>query len=424
MSVIRSVVARIIYNSWWPRVARTDATATEGVRRAVKIMSWTISLSGFLVSIAAIATPLGLYESIAAEKAPTLVPFRYVEDTSPFGSGTLPRSSLGFSRICRDGLAACPNSDNGNVTSGFFTNGTGYAMAPGGYNTRITKNLFDFLSSGATQIAPTVSSVFDIQWRTYTNAQSQNVTDFLYIPSDYYDNGSTYLVGSYRPLTSLILDETWEVIEGLIVDLKSGGIGFRNHTIPFTDSPYGGTWSEDILFIEPVTECVDLNITVDYTLGSTVSGLGPIQSPAIVDHGGFFAANKTSPSYDHSDAQVDPQLAYRAYEGAWLTNALTMALYNITDPGPEQWKFPFSYLNSYFGAEYKLPSSLYTGEAASVLFSSDAINTDGFSSWLSGALSSDFQDNSTINVPPNPFQINSTSYDNIGKSASSISLRC
>ena len=78
---------------------------------------------------------------------------------------------------------------------------------------------------------------------------------------------------------------------------------------------------------------MDLNITVDYTLGSTVAGEKGIRNPAIVDHGGFFAANKTSLSYDHSDDQVDPQLAYRAYEGAWLTNALTMALFKHYQPG-------------------------------------------------------------------------------------------
>jgi hypothetical protein len=269
-----------------------------------------------------------------------------------------------------------------------------------------------------------VSSVFDIQWRTYTDANEQNAnTSFADQPPDYYNNGSTYIVGTYRSLASLIVNEAWEVVEGLIVDLKSGGVGFRNHSIPFTESPYGGTWSEDILFIEPVTECVNLNITVDYTLGSSMAGSKAIRNPAIIDHGGFFAVNKTSPSYDHPDDQIDPQLVYRAYEGAWVTNAVTMLLFNITNQGSEPWKLPFSYLNSRFGAEYKLPSDAKTGEAESYQLSHKSITIGNFYSWLSDALRSEFTQTNIskpstyapANVPPNPFHINSTSYYDIGK---------
>ncbi len=48
-----------------------------------------------------------------------------------------------------------------------------------------------------------------------------------------------------------------------MVDTIRGGIGFRNHTIP-TQVYLGAEWDEDLLWIEPVTECVNLNLSVEF----------------------------------------------------------------------------------------------------------------------------------------------------------------
>jgi hypothetical protein len=45
------------------------------------------------------------------------------------------------------------------------------------------------------------------------------------------DNGATHTVGIYQPLSSLLLNDV-VTIEGLIVDMKDGGIGLRNHSAP------------------------------------------------------------------------------------------------------------------------------------------------------------------------------------------------
>jgi len=54
-------------------------------------------------------------------------------------------------------------------------------------------------------------------------------------------------------------------VDGLIVDLKDGGLGFRNHTIPL-GSGQGARWDEDILFVVPETTCVDTNLTLAFNI--------------------------------------------------------------------------------------------------------------------------------------------------------------
>jgi hypothetical protein len=98
----------------------------------------------------------------------------------------------------------------------------------------------------------------------------------------------------------------------------------RNHTAPAEQLEYGASWSEDLLFLEPVTECVDTNLTYDFELVSMTN----VGNPVLVDHGGFININHTYPTYDPSSAQDDPQLAYRAYKGAWMNNAYTMLVCN------------------------------------------------------------------------------------------------
>jgi hypothetical protein len=96
-------------------------------------------------------------------------------------------------------------------------------------NSTIPTNVTEICTSGSSNTS-TVSSLFDIQYRSWTN------------PSNYIVNfvNKTFLGEDFRTLESLVTHDRIELVEGLIVDTKSGGVGYRNHTIP-VDLEYGGT---------------------------------------------------------------------------------------------------------------------------------------------------------------------------------------
>lgn len=302
-----------------------------------------------LCAIAGVITPVGLYNELEPSDH-EIAPFAYVQDTSPFGRATSPRSSLPFSRVCSQlhgpflqGPAPCPYSGN-TVILDF--DGSSYTFEyPYGYNTTVPQIVRDIYSSGTQNEKTTVSNYFDIQWRQY-NLGHQS----------YLDNGSFYLVADYRSVTSLILDNNAITpVEGLVVDMQTPGIGFRNHTLP-TGLQNGATWTEDLLFVEPQSSCVNLNLTLDYTIGPNSSV--PLSELYLVDRGGFFALNHTYPVYDHANAQNDPELQARAYQAAYLNNVWSMAYLNVTNPnGLPAGEQGFSYLNSSYGKKFPLPTN-------------------------------------------------------------------
>jgi hypothetical protein len=182
--------------------------------------------------------------------------FTYLQDNSYFGLASPPRSPDSWARLCGTGTLdvgprPCPFTDTvSQVTS--FSNGTITYNYPYGVNLNVPKILLDTFSSGSTN-SSTVSNYFDIQFR-------RTVTS----TSSLYNNGSAYQTGSFRSIQSLVLNNATEAIEGLVVDTVQGQVGFRNHsaTLQFE---HGATWSEDILFIQPQSVCVDTNLTLDFT---------------------------------------------------------------------------------------------------------------------------------------------------------------
>jgi hypothetical protein len=402
--------------SFWPNALSTDATASKGVRSHITVVSWAITLTTVFVSIAAIVTPLGLYETVRQSNTPSLVPFHYVKDASPFGSGTAERPSLGFSRICIFGERACPNDMNKvynvsyiNVTLVDGTNATRRIDNMTTYDTRIPRRLLEYFSSGLPRLGRTVSGPFDIQWRTWK-------TTIINDPHSYYDNNTAFIRGDYRHISSLILDNALEAVEGLIVDSKSGGIGFRNHSVPAPDLLNGAVWTEDLLFIEPVTKCSSMDLALEYTLVIPF-----VYNYTIVDHGGFVNVNKSTPYWEGTDDQQDPRLFDRAYMAAWKTKMLTMFLYNITNTrtGPDKLtKPPFSYLNSQIGDKLNLPDPL-GGTVGGISYNS--LSTQAlYGDWLKDALDA-YQLNATLGdqldpgPPPNPWNVTYADYLNISK---------
>lgn len=290
------------------------------------------------VGIAAVVTPLGLYDSVVLGESSVPQPFRYQNDSSPFGAGTPPRANLGFNRLCGAFLPiACPGSKT--VVQESSKGDKISVNLTGSYDMDIPTSLSEMFQSGLTRLPPTMSSMFDIQWRSY----AINVDEKK-------NNGSPFLVGNYKQVDNLLLRDGYMVVDGLIVDNKNGGIGFRNHTIPAPHLKYGGLWTEDLLFIEPSTKCVDTNITVDFTIPdySYNSTMGNVR---LTDHGGFSKLNTTYPQYDRSDPQKNPDLYGRAFKAAFLHNAYTMLLLNVTNPRTKTME-PWSYMNSKEGQSF------------------------------------------------------------------------
>jgi ABC-type phosphate transport system permease subunit len=74
-----------MHNSLWPVFLRTDSAATfEASKRALFISLFNTFML-VLIAITAVATPLGLYEGIAAETASSDITFHYIRDPTPMG---------------------------------------------------------------------------------------------------------------------------------------------------------------------------------------------------------------------------------------------------------------------------------------------------------------------------------------------------
>lgn len=370
-------------------------------------------LTTLLVTVAAIVTPLGLYDTVTQSNDPTLVPFQYVRDGSPFGAETAQRPALGFSRICLSGERVCPNDANReyNVTyQKVQINSTDSYLRRidnvKTYDTRIPSRLWHYFSSGLPRLGPTVSGPFDIQWRIWrlmNNTQHAG-----------YNNNTGLVFGDYRHVSSVILKDSFEVVEGLVADSKLGGIGFRNHSIPVSNVLEGAVWTEDLLFLEPVTKCVNMNLTLEYTLKTP-----SLQNITIVDNGGFVNIDRSTPYWRGSNDQEDPQLADRAYIAAWKTKMLTMFLLNITNTnnGPDKLQSPpFSYLKSRVGDKFNLPDQSSTDSP----ISHNNLRVQLHGGWLADALEA-YTWNSVSkgrlipDAPSNPWNVTKGDYLEISK---------
>lgn len=299
------------------------------------------------MSIASIITPFGLYDTIAPSKSQPEKLFGYLRDDSAFGYGTPPRSDAPFTRVCGSDFG-CPGQTF-NQTCNEAGNNCSLV-----YDPRIPTSIRDLFSNGATKIGSSVSSLFDIQWRTYNNG------------SDGFSILGWYLQYSYRQLSELILDGKVEAIEGLIVDMVAGGVGFRNHTAPLPPPlPYGSMWTEDILFIEPETHCVDLNITLDFNLPADVYAISGFDNLTITDRGGLSGLNRINPGFDTSpNGQTDLNLEQRAYNAAWLNNFMTLVFYNATDPDSTN----ITRLDVAEGARFSIPTNSTSSECSPGVF--------------------------------------------------------
>ncbi|OJD27594.1 hypothetical protein ACJ73_01016 [Blastomyces percursus] len=313
-----SVLGRFLQSTPWPTLLNVDTVATTGVKRRVNVVSWLLTVAVALVAIASIVTPLGLYESIEPSNEDENSPFKYMKDTSAFGYGTPPRPNGFFSRHCGTEYQ-CPGAivEKKCEKIGLLENCTSSV------DITLPESFIAPFRDGATKFSPSVSSIFDIQWRTY-------------VDNGYKPSKDVFVKPAYRQLATLLLEDKIIPVEGLVVNMKTGGLGFRAHTVPQRHYEFGSRWREDILFIEPDTQCVDLNFTMEFVLPRDVTTSDQyVEELKIVDQGGFSGLrDNPAPSLDRiiSNGQVNLNLKDRATSAGWFNNFLTMVFYNVTEP--------------------------------------------------------------------------------------------
>ncbi|KAH8812938.1 hypothetical protein F5884DRAFT_318929 [Xylogone sp. PMI_703] len=320
-----SVLGRLLNNSKWPYILRSDSVTKRKVSKRVLIPSAISSFGLLFLGIVSSVTPLGLSSSIS-QVAPQLVAFQYIQDDSPIGQATTSHADYATNRLCGYFIQLnCPGNAAGYTT---FENSTGWygiANTPDAYiSSTIASNITEAFTSATSDPGNTISSVFDIQYRSfvqYNNSTRPGPDE----SAPWIDQGRPRSQGGSQFYQSLILNNRFEAVEGVVLDLVSGGIGFRNHTLPPSSST-GFVWQEDLLWIEPETVCVDLNITVDYSIdpdGGALNG-------RLTDRGGLVHLTKDYPQLDMNNTQNDPALYGRAWKGAVLTNYNIMIYFNET----------------------------------------------------------------------------------------------
>jgi hypothetical protein len=166
-------------------------------------------------------------------------------------------------------------------------------------------------------------------WQRFTNS-SNAPSNTSRLSAARFD--AIYPIGEVQHISTLALNDKYEAVEGLVVDTIDGGIGFRNHSVPPV-STYGSNWSEELLFIQPVTACVNTNLTLEYRVPqSDVLELSEATTAVrLIDRGGFSQLDQSFPQWDQAVAQTSlDDIWTRAYQGAWLNNVYVMGMLNVT----------------------------------------------------------------------------------------------
>ncbi|EFR00032.1 hypothetical protein MGYG_03038 [Nannizzia gypsea CBS 118893] len=313
-----SVLARQLHSTLWPSILQADSVAGKHVYWSVSTLAYTNIGLAVLGVLSGVVTPLGLGDQIRPAENRD-VNFRYAPDLSSFGRNTIARPDMPLSRDCLVRTTQCP----GAIVPGAVINQGSWNRSANPditATTRIPKNITEMFSSASKKSS--IAGILDIQYRFW-----------LPYTSEYFDGHKPYPRGQLLSLESLISRDDITLVEGLIADMHSGGIGFRNHSMP-SGMPFGAEWDEDILWVEPEISCVNTNLTYELTLADTRNGTfsPPIRSIELVDEGGFSDLRHGDPYNGWPNityTSPDPQL--RADRSAWLNNFLAGITYNLTD---------------------------------------------------------------------------------------------
>ncbi|KAJ7201113.1 hypothetical protein GGX14DRAFT_544817 [Mycena pura] len=279
-----NVIGRNLHSSLWPTILRTDSTSARGTGVRVALFTYLLFAVTVLVAVAGVVTPLGLKNGPMLSNPPQNISTAFIEDTSPLGRATTPSDGFVYSRLCGSwGPMSCPGNANANTTE-------------------IAPEIIDRFNN--TPYGP-----FGMQFRRWY----ESLKGYNYSVS----------IPTFSTTESLILRSGIFAVDGLIVDMDNPGIGLWNHTLP-AETHNGGVWSEDMMWLEPVTACVDTNLTLDYTLHA--NDFLEFSHYNITDRGGFFNLTSHYPSLDRDGQNIN--VLQHAYKGAVLSNFFAMESFN------------------------------------------------------------------------------------------------
>lgn len=276
-----------------------------------------------LLVLASTLTPLGIRDEVLPSKL-HLVQFQHAPDTSVWSIVTMPRPDMPFTRICESGRNInCPGQYqvvymNETSPGNFSSVGTDENST---INTTIPANFTAMFYSATSNPGNTLSGIFDIQYRRWK-----------YDKNGIYDKGHIHAVGDASIVENLIPQKSVILKDGLIVDMGDNpGLGFRNHTVPL-GLHHGGTWSEDLTWVDPVTKCADTNLTIEYKEIKSQDSFTSQTNISLLDRGAFLQLDITALE---SRPWLDNQtldLFGRAYKAARMYNVLVAAELNISLP--------------------------------------------------------------------------------------------
>ncbi|KAH6856681.1 hypothetical protein B0I37DRAFT_403183 [Chaetomium sp. MPI-CAGE-AT-0009] len=317
-----STINQTISQTIWPFLLRADSVGVTQRSLPTVALTWAMTLGALLLVVTGIATPLGLYETILPD-AVQRVEFAYVRDPTLWGNVTMARPDLKFSRRCEGRLSVnCPGQYQGVYAK---------ETAPGRWesvqtdenstiNTTVPEN-YTVMFTSATGPGNTLSGLFDIQYRQWVVEHS-----------NYVDKGEPYVDGTSRLIESLIPQSDVLLREGLVVDMRDNpGIGFRNHSVP-EDLAHGGTWSEDLTWLEAVTECVDTNLTIEVRIDRSLETMKSNRTYFIADRGAFQGLKLTDLEAPPWNDNQTLDLFGRAHKAARMYNFILGTTLNISLP--------------------------------------------------------------------------------------------
>jgi hypothetical protein len=284
-AIVWSHIVGRLHSSYWPALLRADSSSLRGSDSRLRFIFILTVVSTVLLATANIVTPLGL-KPATTFRSPRIMSAIYAPDTSPMGLATPTSSKQFYGRICGAfSPIPCPGNDTGNTT----------------------------------QIAPSIMQTF-----TSTPHGPFNMLFRRYfLGTAGYDYPAT--LSQYSLLESFVLDNGTFATEGLIVSMTdTPGVGFWNFTLPSAQT--GGNWSEEVLWLEPVTSCVNTNLTIDYRLGS--DPYTTIETFNVTDRGGLYNFTSQYPEYSRDGQNIDLQA--HAYKGAVIHNLYFMLTWGIT----------------------------------------------------------------------------------------------
>jgi hypothetical protein len=303
-------VSQLVLSTLLPTILSCDTAAERktGMPKRIIIMKYTMLFLAILVAVSGVMSPIGLGEDIV--RGPLVsATFGYAPDPSIFGEGTPSRVDYVLSRTC--GRKPCPGVNSSDTVTSPY----GPLIRP-----NIPQNVSECFRSGTNGFGDLRCNPFEIQFRQFlTSTLVDNTTDL------------TNTTGSFEMLESILLDDVLEVREGVIIDAIKGGIGLRNHTVPIEPRmKYGAEWTEEILWIEPVTTCVDTNWTLELQAQLLPFSQSPnlAVSKLVIVNKGYTGGNAvykgpTVVPASQSDPRLEERVSIAAYRfGGYLSRMI------------------------------------------------------------------------------------------------------